>query len=38
MAEPISAEALNYLTMGIQAEIAAYVFYKWGRPRSTTAE
>ena len=30
MAESISAEALNYLTMGIQAEISAYVFYKIG--------
>ena len=28
MAEKISADALNYLTSGIQAEIAAYVFYK----------
>lgn len=26
----ISSEALNYLTAGIQAEIAAYVFYKIG--------
>ncbi|MCC6964164.1 MAG: ferritin family protein [candidate division Zixibacteria bacterium] len=26
----ISAQALNYLTAGIQAEIAAYVFYKIG--------
>lgn len=30
MANEISAEALNYLTGGIQAEIAAYVFYKIG--------
>jgi len=30
MAESISAEALSYLTMGIQAEISAYVFYKIG--------
>jgi rubrerythrin len=30
MAEKISAEALNYLTMGIQAEIAAFVFYNIG--------
>jgi rubrerythrin len=30
MVESISAEALNYLTMGIQAEISAYVFYKIG--------
>ncbi len=30
MAESISAEALDYLTRGIQAEISAYVFYKIG--------
>jgi rubrerythrin len=30
MADQISAEALNYLTNGIQAEISAYVFYKIG--------
>ncbi len=30
MAEQISAEVMNYITMGIQAEIAAYVFYKVG--------
>jgi rubrerythrin len=35
MAEQISAEALNYITMGIQAEIAAYVFYKIGSGKVT---
>lgn len=38
MAEQISAEALNYLTMGIQAEIAAYVFYKIGATKVDDAE
>jgi rubrerythrin len=35
MADQISAEALNYITLGIQAEIAAYVFYKIGSSKIT---
>ncbi len=34
----ISAQALNYLTAGIQAEIAAYVFYKIGASKVDDAD
>ena len=38
MTEKISAEALTYLTSGIQAEISAYVFYKIGIDKVTDAK
>jgi rubrerythrin len=38
MAESISAAALNYLAMGIQAEISAYVFYRIGATKTSDSK